>query len=204
MLPSAEEHERCLHCTGGAVGSSFVPSSLCPGKCALARWRRREVRCPCLCGEGYWRDLSGDGICELLLPRSDSQRAFGHSSATQAYGQLPPIASSLVGAHLKQWWRVTEQVPSGVLKVTISHCRKCDIGLQMLVGAMAGEQREKSLSGTAPRALADTDNSCTELQVLGDWHCQSLTGNTIYGPGSIWVQKWLQNNGPDSVERQEE
>lgn len=51
----------------------------------------------------------------------------------------------------------------------MSHCRKCEISLQMLVISMAGEERKKSqLSGAAPQTLEDTGNSCTELQVLAD------------------------------------
>lgn len=115
MLPSAAERRSCPLCPRGAASSSLIPSSpFCPGKPALARWRQREVWCPRLCGEWYQRELSGDVIRKLLLPRRDLQSSFGRSSATQAHGHSYP--SRAVGARLKQWGKVIEQVPNGVLK----------------------------------------------------------------------------------------
>lgn len=200
MLPGAGERQRCLCYTRGAAGSSFVPSSpFCPGKSVLARWRQREVRCPCLRGEGYQRELSGNVICKLLLPRRELQSVFGRTSATQAFGQLLPITSSLVGAHLDR-----------SLSRSLLGSSRHDITLQKAwdcfanVSEFSGRGAEGEVAGALPQTLADTDNSCTELKVLADWWCQSGTGNTIYSPVSICVQQRLQNNGPDSVVCQKE
>lgn len=154
----------------------------------------REVRCPCLRGQGYQRELSGDVICKLLLPRRELQSVFVCTSATQAYGQLLPITSSLVGAHLD---RSLSRSLLGSSRHNISLQKVWDCFAN--VSEFSGRGAEGEVAGALPQTLADTDNSCTELKVLADWWCQSGTGNTIYGPVSICVQQRLQNNGPDWV-----